>query len=210
MTLSVDPAQLALQNVTSLATATGPVVPNPATQGPVRLLRHPGPVAAQRRKTVCSPTSSAFRVRLTPGRILNDEIVSLLYAHGIHSAAINMTGGGFSRLSFCLTSPQGRTDQIASYTAPIVVSGPVDMVMGSGTLGLDEDGETPLLHVHALFTDQSGTLRGGHVFPETAIIGAVAPVLFVRSLDSIRVRRRFDPETNFSLLQPELREVAHG
>jgi predicted DNA-binding protein with PD1-like motif len=166
-------------------------------------VRHPGPLSPERFKSVVSSTSSAFRLKLRAGANLNESIVNELHTRGIHSAAINMVGGGFSRVSFCLTVPMGRADQIASYTPPFKIETPCDMVVGSGTLGLDEDGKTPLFHFHALLTTDDGTLRGGHIFPETAIVGDVPPVVFIRSLDAISVRRRFDPETNFSLLQPE-------
>jgi predicted DNA-binding protein with PD1-like motif len=166
-------------------------------------VRHPGPASPQRFKSVVSSTSSAFRLCLRTGINLNKVIVDELRMRNIHSAAINMVGGGFSRVSFCLTIPMGRADQIASYTPPFEIATPCDMVVGSGTLGLDEDGETPLFHFHALLSMDDGTLRGGHIFPETAIVGDVPPVVFIRSLDAISVRRQFDPETNFSLLQPE-------
>ncbi|WP_341989364.1 PPC domain-containing DNA-binding protein [Azorhizobium sp. AG788] len=174
---------------------------SPPGDVPVRLLKHPGPVAAQRWDSMACARSRAFRFSLIPGRSLYDGIVNAMTAAGVSAAALTLTGGVFARVEYCLAAPRVGRPQVAGYTDPESMSGPIGLIGASATLGLDVEGRL-MVHCHALLADPDGQLFGGHVIPAASIVGAVPPVVFARAFEGAAIRQRYDAETVMSIFHP--------
>ncbi len=168
---------------------------------PVRLLKHPGPVAAQRWDSRAGRGARAFRFSLIPGRSLHDGIANAMAAAGVSAAALTLTGGVFARVDYCLAAPRAGQPQVAGYTDPERRSGPIGLIGASATLGLDLEGR-PMVHCHALLADPDGALFGGHVIPGASMVGAVPPVVFARAFEGVAIHQRYDAETVMSLFHP--------
>lgn len=181
---------------------------SPPGDVPVRLLKHPGPVAAQRWDSMACPRARAFRFSLLPGRSLYDGIVNAMTAAGVSAAALTLTGGVFARVDYCLAAPRIGKPQVAGYTDPERMGGPIGLIGASATLGLDVNGR-PMVHCHALLADPQGRLFGGHIIPGDSIVGAPPPVVFARAFEGAAIRQRYDAETVMSIFHPAA-DVAGG
>lgn len=165
-----------------------------------RTLIHPGafnPVRIQSRQ---SAQARHVRLALQPGLSLFEALVRPLAAMGITNASTTILGGFFSELQYCVAPPDPSGRAVIAYTAPIA-AGHCTMVFGNATIGKDAAGR-PLVHCHAAIRTEDGAVRGGHIIPHAAIVGAEPIAVLVTSLDDFELRVAFDPETNISLLQP--------
>ncbi|WP_245504708.1 PCC domain-containing protein [Aquabacter spiritensis] len=173
-----------------------------------RLLRHPGPVAPNRRESRAEARGRAVRFHLLPGRSLHACLVAALGQNGVASAVFTLQGGAFSRLSYCIAAPNPEGPQVARYSDPIE-AGPAAAIGGGGALGRDAGG-LPLVHCHALFCDAQGSVFGGHVLPHAAIVGDDPPVVHARMFAAVWIAQRPDPETAMSVFHPVPVERAHA
>lgn len=165
-----------------------------------RTLVHPGPFNPVRIRSMCSPRSRHIRLSLQPGLTLFEALVQPLAAIGIHHASTTILGGGFAQLDYCVAPVDPSRAAVVAYSQPIAV-GRTWMVFGNATLGKGLDG-MPLVHCHAAFRTEDGTLRGGHIVPSTARIGPAPIPVLVTSLEGFELRVAYDAETNIALLQP--------
>ena len=167
---------------------------------PPRAWVHPGPVQAQRITRCGAAQGRHVRITLPPGATLYDGLVRPLADLGIRNAAINLLGGEFERLVFCVAPPDPTGRVAAAYTDPIDVSGGY-LLEANATLGSTEAGH-PLVHCHAGLRDASGRLAGGHLLPNICVVGNGGLTALAVSLDGFEVRVGHDPETTLSLFLP--------
>lgn len=171
-------------------------------------LVHPGPVAAERMESRADATARALRFRLPGGMSLVDGLAHVFASVGAKAAAVNLSGGVFSRLTYCIAAPSPDAPQVARYSDPIPLDGPVTVLAASATYGLDLEGR-PLVHCHALLAGPDGRVTGGHVVPHTAIAGACGPLVTARLFDRVGIVQRYDPETMMAIFHPAP-AAAHG
>jgi predicted DNA-binding protein with PD1-like motif len=81
----------------------------------------------------------------------------------------------------------------------ISITGQHEVIGMSGDIALYQG--KPVVHVHMTVGNPDGTMRGGHV------LGAnVSPTLEVMvTVDPIAMQKRFDPETDLTLIDPALK-----
>jgi len=174
-----------------------------------RLLRHPGPVQAERITARAAPATATFRLALAPGARLDEAIVTPLAAVGVRDAVLTLLSGPWAELAYCTGIPDPSGVRLATYAEPVRVTDAL-VVGGSATLGRDPEG-APLVHAHAAFVDAAGALRGGHLVPDACRTGDGPTTAFVTMLAGIAVVQAADAETNHRLFRPvEAREVPHG
>jgi predicted DNA-binding protein with PD1-like motif len=167
---------------------------------PPRAWVHPGPIRQERIIRRSAAQGRHVRIDIPPGVDLYDGLVRPLTALGIRNAAINLWGGEFERLVFCVAPPDPTGRVAAAYTDPIDVSGGY-LLAASATLGSTEAGH-PLVHCHAGLRQASGLLAGGHLLPHLCVIGNGGLTASAVSLDGFEVRVGHDPETTLSLFLP--------
>jgi predicted DNA-binding protein with PD1-like motif len=81
----------------------------------------------------------------------------------------------------------------------IPISGQVEVVGMSGDIALYHG--KPVVHTHMIVATSDGTTRGGHVLE-----AYVSPTLEVMlTVDPITMQKRFDPETDLTLIDPTLK-----
>ena len=167
---------------------------------PPRAWAHPGPVRRERIIRRGAAQGRHVRIEIPRGANLYDGLVRPLAALGIRNAAINLWGGEFERLVFCVAPPDPAGRVAAAYTDPIDVNDAY-LLAASATLGSTEAGH-PLVHCHAGLRQASGRLAGGHLLPHLCVIGSGGLPVSAVSLDGFEVRVGHDPETTLSLFLP--------
>jgi predicted DNA-binding protein with PD1-like motif len=81
----------------------------------------------------------------------------------------------------------------------IPIEGQVEVIGMSGDIALYQG--KPVVHTHMVVGTSDGTTRGGHV-----LSGYVSPTLEVMvTVDPISMQKRFDPETDLTLIDPSLK-----
>jgi predicted DNA-binding protein with PD1-like motif len=173
-----------------------------------RLLRHPGPVDPQR---VEAHRANALRriQDLTPGLSILDALWEPLEQTGRTAGKAEFVSGTFDRLRYCIPAPCPDGSRVATFSEPFETSIPVTVVMASATLGLREGHKW--MHCHAVWVDDDGTLRSGHLLPETTI-GAPPPRAIVDALAGVRLESAPDAETNLPIFhhRAEGAEAVHA
>ncbi|HEY0297523.1 MAG TPA: DUF296 domain-containing protein [Bordetella sp.] len=165
-----------------------------------RAWTHPGPVQAQRITRCGAARGRHLRIALPPGASLFDGLVQPLAALGIRNAAINILGGEFEQLVFCVAPPDPTGRVAVAYTDPID-AGRAYLLGANATLGSNEAGQ-PMVHCHGGLRDAAGQLLGGHLLPQACMVGRQELIAFAVSLEGFAVQVGYDPETMISLFQP--------
>jgi predicted DNA-binding protein with PD1-like motif len=81
----------------------------------------------------------------------------------------------------------------------IPIEGQVEVIGMSGDIALYQG--RPVVHTHMIVGNSDGTTRGGHV-----LAAYVSPTLEVMvTVDPITMQKRFDPETDLTLIDPALK-----
>ena len=163
-------------------------------------LRQPGPVLQPRRLAAWAEGGSDVMISLPAGADLMEGLVSALVARGYRQAGVVLLGGTLASLSFMTGRPDDSGHRVATHNGPWDLAGPLTLVAGNAILGKGPAG--PLLHCHAVFATAAGELRGGHLRPGLAPLGAEG----LRALASCPRGAGFqvaeDEETNFSIFHP--------
>jgi predicted DNA-binding protein with PD1-like motif len=172
-----------------------------------RTIIHPGPVGAVRIEHRRAERGRHFRLSLPQGRSLYDALVEALASVLVQNASMTLLDGDLDALSFCLALPDDTGRVVATYGKPHVV-GPARLIFGNATLGKSNAG-TPVVHCHAVFRLEDGSVRGGHVLTEKTIVGRSPVKVVATALDGFDLRITYDEETRMPLLRPKS-EAQHG
>jgi len=165
-----------------------------------RTLIHPGRFNPVRIKSMHSEQARHFRLVLQPGTSLFEALVAPLERVGVTSASTTILGGEFSQFHYCVAPPDPSGETVIAYSAP-VDAGSAYMIFGNATLGKSVQ-RRPLVHCHAAFCVDGGSVRGGHILAEACTVGPRPIPVLVTALDGFELRQAYDPETNMQLLQP--------
>ena len=170
----------------------------------MRLIEHPGPVAAQRSLVAWGEAGPSCRLTLAPGEDFINGLVREAKTLGVWSAGVVLLGGCIARLAFMTGRPVGPAEaegRVATHSGPHEIACPARIVGGQAVLGRDAAG-APLVHCHALFVDAGGRARGGHLVAGTCIAGPGGIRLQVTTLDGAGFRTAHDRETGFDIFHP--------
>ena len=161
-------------------------------------LVHPGPVADHRLESVSSAVL-VKRASLPPGSRLVDAIDGELAELGVDSAQVEILGGPLARVSYCVPALCTDGSRAAWYSDTIEATAPATIVAGSATVGRRE-GER-FMHCHAAWYDAYGSLRGGHLWPDT-VVGTTPVEVVIRGFASCELRSKQDDETLMPVFTP--------
>ena len=178
-----------------------------------RTLVHPGPVGAIRIEHRHAATARHFRLGLEPGRTMEDALIEPLLLLGVQAASMTILGGRLAKLLYCVAPPDPTGERVANYTRPIE-AGAATLIFGNATLGKNTRGE-PIVHCHATFACEDGSVRGGHIVVDRSTVADVPIAVLVTSLDGIELRITQDEETHMPLMRPfaaatEVEETNHA
>jgi len=141
-------------------------------------------------------SSNILVTRLPLGADVIESLEQVLKEAGIRTATIVSCIGSLRSASFHIAVPADNPVG-ASYSEPIGVNGPLELLGGQGTVGPDEHGDI-FIHLHAVFSDGKGNLRGGH------LVKGANPVLItceitMADLEGAHIERRYDPEVDMAV-----------
>jgi hypothetical protein len=164
----------------------------------MRHIEHPGPVAAQRRRTVDCGIRHA-EIKLPAGMTLLAALSSALEANRAQGAVARLRGGNFQPFAYCMPALSSTPEHAVYFSERYALQGPVRLESGSVTVGR-RDAE-PWLHCHGIWHDADGRRLSGHVLPDDAVISEPidASIWF---LDGASFDVAPSPETGFSLFEP--------
>ncbi|MEU3275381.1 DUF296 domain-containing protein [Saccharomonospora sp. NPDC006951] len=161
-------------------------------------LVHPGPVAAER--IVSVPTSvSVVRAELAPGTVVSQGLWALTQAAGCQGASAELAHGCFGTLRYVHPAIGTDGERPATFSATVEPAAPGFVVSGTATVGT-RDGAA-FTHLHAIWLDGEGRLRGGHLLPETTV-GAVPIQVTLRAQHDVALLSEADPETSMPAFTP--------
>ncbi|MCW2757206.1 MAG: hypothetical protein JWO46_952 [Nocardioidaceae bacterium] len=163
-----------------------------------RPLRHPGPVATERRTSVAT-SSTAARVLLPAGLTLVDASAAALEQLGATSGQVELLDGTLSRVSYCFPALCTDGATAVTYSERHEAQVPARVAAGSATVGF-RHGER-FAHCHATWFDAGGNLFGGHLWPET-VIGPGGVHALVHALDRVELISDTDPESRMPVFTP--------
>lgn len=171
-----------------------------------RRLVHPGPVAAERIQSFRGEAKH-LEFNLEPGLTFRDAVSRPLLAAGFASAGLLCTE--FALWPFRFVRPAFSPDDrhVAYYSDIADAPRPTRVAFAGATFGFRDD--EPFVHCHALWDDEAGEPRGGHIWPlETVVSESGRVVAF--GCGEVAMVGRPDPETNFTLFGPEAVEGRRG
>jgi len=164
----------------------------------MRHIEHPGPVAAQRRRTVDCDIRHA-EIKLPAGMTLLAAFTSVLEANRAQGAVARLRGGTFEPFAYCMPALSSTPEHAVYFSERYELPGSVGLESGCVTIG--RRNSEPWLHCHGIWHDANGRRLSGHVLPDDAVISEPidASIWF---LDGASFDVVPSPETGFSLFEP--------
>lgn len=139
-------------------------------------------------------------VRLKTHTDITNGLKAVCEKEGIKYGAVVFGIGSVRQLTYQVLAPKPETKLGAGYTAPQVLPGPIEVVSMHGVIFQSDKGEM-LMHLHGTFSDQKGTVFGGH------IVAGGNPVLatldaFIAEVTDATIIRQMDEEVGMGLVTP--------
>lgn len=138
-------------------------------------------------------------VRIERGKDAFNSIIELIKENGFKSGTVIGIGSLNSA-----TVVWGRTTDLTRPLEEILVTytmeGPVDLGLGWGMFGTEEDGNV-FLHFHAIIMDKEGNMRCGNLQAGSAPVMATLD-LTIQELVDLEIKPTLDPVLNHKLLNP--------
>ena len=164
----------------------------------MRRIEQPGPPAPERIQWV-EGRGRAFVFTLQAGLPLLEAARRGFAAAGFAGGALNMQGGALGPFAYVMPALSKTGANAAFYSDTFRPDGVTRLKMGAMTLGT-RDG-APFYHCHALWTEASRRINGGHMLPEETVVAEPFEVEAF-GIDGALFTAEPDPETNFKLFGP--------
>ena len=137
--------------------------------------------------------------RIEPGKDAINSIIELIKENGFKSGTV--TGIGSLNAA---TVIWGRTTDLTRPREELITTynmeGPVDLGIGWGMFGTEEDGNV-ILHFHAIIMDKEGNMRCGNLQPGSAPVMATLD-LTIQELVDMEIKPTLDSILNNKFLHP--------
>ncbi len=181
------------------ARGAGPARParrraDPGMTTSLRLLKHPGPRAADRRQAVRTRLKP-LEATLAAGRTVMDEVGALFAAQDCKGGVLWLDGAACDPMRFVLPAYAQDDQHAAYYSETHAPEGPVTIGAATASVGW-RDG-APFLHCHGQWQGAFGAAMG-HLLPFDSTLAADARVRGLGATDAW-FEGLPDAETNFTL-----------
>ena len=147
--------------------------------------------------------------RLLPGTELIQGIKAICREHSVKTGIVTTLLGSLRQISYVYPIAEPKSKSRLKYCEPLTLQGPIEIFGADGTIGVMKDSEELAIHLHATFSDPSGTVYGGHILEEgnpTAVTIEVA----IEAFDDLLLERALDDETDMSLFTLKDRACLQG
>jgi len=137
--------------------------------------------------------------RIERGNDAINSIIELIKECGFKSGTV--TGiGSLNSAKVIWGRTTDLTRPIEEIIVPYTMEGPVDLGIGWGMFGTEEDGNV-FLHFHAIIMDKEGNMRCGNLQPGTAPVMATLDIK-IQELVDLEIKPTLDPILKHKLLNP--------
>lgn len=164
----------------------------------MRHIEHPGPVAAERRRTVDCDIRHV-ETKLPPGMTLLAALTSVVDDYQAHGAVARLRGGSFDPFAYCMPALSSTPEHAVYFSERYALQGAARLESASVTVG--RRASDPWLHCHGIWHDAGGQRLSGHVLPDEAVISEPIDAS-IWLLDGACFEVVPSPETGFSLFEP--------
>lgn len=171
-----------------------------------RTIRHPGPAATDRWRTVAC-RAHPVKVRLRAGLTFGDAVAQGFEAQGHNAGYLRLENVPMANLSYVIPAPAPGDGHAAWYSATRRIHDRPRILTAGVHLGL-RDG-APFTHCHGLWRGDSGEPAMGHLLPTESKI-AEDCVVTGWAVSGATLAVEHDPETWFSLFQPQASPMHEG
>jgi len=86
------------------------------------------------------------------------------------------------------------------YCEPLNLQGPLELLAGEGTIGMDDETGSLSVHLHLLVGDKYARIFGGHFIDGGNNVAATAEIV-IHEIENVELHRNFDEETGFSIFK---------
>ncbi len=137
--------------------------------------------------------------RIERGNDAINSIIELIKEYGFKSGTV--TGiGSLNSAKVIWARTTDLTQPIEEIIVPYIMEGPVDLGIGWGMFGTEEDGNV-ILHFHAIIMDKEGNMRCGNLQPGSAPVMATLD-LTIQELVDMEIKPTLDAVLNNKFLHP--------
>lgn len=168
-------------------------------------MHHPGPMAAERCTSRVATSADQLRIWIAPGSTLLEGLIEAVIGHGYGHASVQLFDGELAEAYFHVARPDPAGERAIAYVPAMKIEGGAHVVTANVTLGHKADGQ-PIVHCHGVLIDRQGGLYGGHLSPETCVVGEGGVFAWAIVSNDSGFVQRHDSETLFPLLYPSAAE----
>jgi predicted DNA-binding protein with PD1-like motif len=170
----------------------------------MREIVQPGPLVAERIQWV-EARGRAFSFTLETGLPLLEAVRRGFSTQGFAGGTLNMAGGALGPFAYVMPALSRTSEHAAFYSDIFRPLGLTRLKLATMTFGV-RDG-APFFHCHGLWTEADGRVNGGHMLPEDTVVAEPFEVAAF-GIDGAAFVAEPDPETNFKLFGPVVRECS--
>ena len=164
----------------------------------MRHIEQPGPVE-KTRHFVSLTDAVPVTITVDAGQSVLPGLAAELERLGAISAYLYVQDVAVRRLEYVMPAPSPDKEHTAWWSETHALARSARIREAGLVFGWRDDG--PFIHCHGSWTDETGILYAGHMLPDRCILDV--PTTFTGWLfPDARFEGRFDPETNFTLFQP--------
>jgi len=165
---------------------------------PIRRIEHPGPCTEEALQTIPSRCLVVYET-LSSGQTILAAFAGLLKKYGVQGAVARLNTGSLFPASYVLPALSTDPNYAVYYSQTFDAQAPLQLTEGTVTIGLKD--QTPWLHCHARWTDESEKLHCGHLLPDQTVVAQDIAVELTLLLDAT-FEVCLDEHTHFSLFKP--------
>jgi predicted DNA-binding protein with PD1-like motif len=164
----------------------------------MRSIRHPGPPAPARAVAVAC-RAEAVRLRLEPGRSINQAVAEAFARAEVPGGYVRLRGAPVSPMRYVIPAASPDAGHAAWYSETFAPAG-VSLVEDAGLVAGRRDGQ-PFLHCHGIWRTPDGERRMGHLLPLESEFAEPVEAEAWAAADAV-FEVADDPETGFRLFGP--------
>ncbi|GLS40896.1 DUF296 domain-containing protein [Mesorhizobium tianshanense] len=165
---------------------------------PLRGIRHPGPIAAER-FTAMPCAAQPLTLRLEPGRSINEAVAQAFADAGFSGGYIRLRNARVDPMRYVIPAASPHGTHAAWYSDTFAPEG-ITVIEDAGLVaGRRDDG--PFLHSHGIWRTPDGVRRMGHLLPLDSKLAEPVEVT-AWGIAGALFDVRDDAETNFRLFVP--------
>ncbi len=151
---------------------------------------------------ICGNIGKVLPIQLPSGEDLITSLKKACAKQGIHYAAILSTVGSLRQLTIEGVAVSKTSKTGTEFAPPQVIAGPLQVMSVEGMIYDSAKGEMDH-HVHGLFADTEGNIRGGHLIEGGCPI-QTRLVTVVGEITGVRMTERLDEESGHLVINVDL------